>query len=56
MMQIGQDGYQTQWFDLFKCSKLFADLNQPIGDISQPPALSLQPPVASTVKDDANRS
>ena len=27
-MQIGHDGYQTQWFDLFKCSELFVDLTQ----------------------------
>jgi hypothetical protein len=55
MMQIGHDGYQTQWFDLFKCSKLFVDLTQPPGNLSQPPALSLQPPVASIFKDAANR-
>ena len=49
MMQIGHDGYQTQWFDLFKCSKLFMVLTQPPGDLSKPPALNLQPPVATTV-------
>ena len=41
MAQIGYDGYQTWWFDLFKCSKIFVDLNQPPGNLNQPPALSL---------------
>ena len=45
MMQIDHDGYQTQWFDLFKCSKLFVYLAQPLSDLSQPPALSLQWPL-----------
>ena len=45
-------GYLTQWFDFLKCTKLFVDMTQPLGAVSQPPAFR----VASEGKGIANRS